>query len=119
MLRKVLKLILLVPFGVLIVMFAVANRQVVTVSLDIFGADPPLFSITAPLFIVILLTLLTGVIVGGVAAWLNQARWRRDARRARAEASRLAAEAREMRDRQAASGLPMIGRDPTRRRPAA
>ncbi len=119
MLRKFLKLIVLVPLGLFIIMFAVANRQVVTVSLDVFGTEPPLFSVTAPLFIVVLLTLTAGVIVGGVATWLNQAKWRGDARRARAEARRLAAEVREAREREAKPGLPMIGHDRAHRRPAA
>ena len=89
MLRKVVTTFVVVPLGLVLVIFAVANRHAVTVSLDPFGSDAPALSATVPLFIVILLCLLIGVIVGGVAAWINQGRWRRAARRLDAEARAL------------------------------
>ena len=89
MLRKVVTTFVVVPLGLVLVIFAVANRHAVTVSLDPFGSDAPALSARVPLFIVILLCLLIGVIVGGVAAWFNQGRWRRAARRLDAEARAL------------------------------
>jgi hypothetical protein len=45
--------------------------------------------------------LLVGVVLGGLATWLAQARWRRGARRAEAETQRRRAEAERLsRDRQ-------------------
>ena len=47
-------------------------------------------------------TLLAGILIGGGATWMTQARWRRTARRRAAEAQRWQAEAdRLSRERQA------------------
>lgn len=92
MIRKLVAVLVLLPLGLLIVAFAVANRQRVPVSLDPFASDAPALTVSLPLFLLILGTLIAGVIVGGGASWLRQARWRRRARRLEAEARRLRAE---------------------------
>ena len=81
MLRNLLAAIILVPLAVLIIAFAVANRQVVLVSFDPFNASEPAAAVTLPLFAVFILALIAGVLVGGAAAWIRQGRWRRSARR--------------------------------------
>ncbi len=91
-LRKVVATIILVPLAIVIIAFAVANRQNVTVSLDPFNPDVPAASLTKPLFIVLLAVLILGVIVGGVASWLRQTKWRRAARRLEREVADLRAE---------------------------
>jgi uncharacterized integral membrane protein len=85
MIRKILTALVAVPLAILLAIFMVANRHAVTVSLDPFGADAPSLSATLPLFVVVLVCLLVGVIAGGTAAWLNQSRWRRAARGLRIE----------------------------------
>jgi uncharacterized integral membrane protein len=79
--RKALAAVILVPLAVIIIAFAVANRQVVTVSLDPFSAEHPAASLTLPLFALVIVLLIIGVLIGGIAAWLRQAKWRRLARR--------------------------------------
>jgi uncharacterized integral membrane protein len=79
--RKVVAAIILVPLAVVIIAFAVANRQIVTVSLDPFSSEHPAASLTLPLFALVVVLLVVGVLIGGIAAWLRQARWRRTARR--------------------------------------
>jgi uncharacterized integral membrane protein len=91
-LRKVVAWVTLVPLAIVIVAFAVANRQDVTVSLDPFNPAVPAASVTKPLFVVILGVLILGVIVGGIAAWLRQTKWRRTARRLEREVANLRAE---------------------------
>jgi uncharacterized integral membrane protein len=91
-LRKVVAAIILVPLAIVIMAFAVANRQNVTVSLDPFNPDVPAASLTRPLFVVILAVLIFGVIIGGIAAWLRQSKWRRTARRLEREVANLRAE---------------------------
>lgn len=81
MLRTFLKSLILVPIALVLILFAVANRQWTAVSLDPFSADAPALAVHLPLFLAILLALMGGVIVGGVAAWLGQRKWRRAARR--------------------------------------
>ena len=87
MLRTV-RLLLLLPLAVALVVLAIANRQVVTVSLDPFSSSQAL-SFSAPLFWILFTTLATGIVIGGVSAWASQARWRRRARDSEREVKRL------------------------------
>jgi uncharacterized integral membrane protein len=89
LLRKIIAALLLVPLAVVIVAFAVANRQSVTLALDPFGASAPAASLSLPLFALVIATLIVGAIAGGVAAWLGQGKWRRRARRQESEANEL------------------------------
>ena len=87
--RKTIAAIILVPLAVIIVAFAVANRQIVTVSLDPFSAEHPAASLTLPLFALVIVLLVLGVLIGGIAAWLRQSKWRRTARRLEREIADL------------------------------
>jgi uncharacterized integral membrane protein len=92
MLRKILTGIIVIPLAVVIIAFAVANRQMVTVSFDPFSSTNPAYAATVPLFVLIFIVLIMGVIVGGVASWIGQAKWRRGARRLDAEVRQLRSE---------------------------
>ena len=81
MFRKIVSALIVVPLAVVIIVFAVANRQSVTVSFDPFSSTSPAYAATLPLFVVIFTVLIVGVLVGGIAAWIGQAKWRRSARR--------------------------------------
>ena len=87
--RKIIAAVILVPLAVIIVAFAVANRQIVTVSLDPFSAEHPAASLTLPLFALVIVLLVLGVLIGGIAAWLRQSKWRRTARRLEREIADL------------------------------
>jgi uncharacterized integral membrane protein len=87
--RKVGAAVILVPLAVVIIAFAVANRQIITVSLDPFSSEYPAASLTLPLFALVIVLLVVGVLIGGIAAWLRQARWRRTARRLEREIADL------------------------------
>ena len=99
MLRKILAAVILVPLAIIIVGFAVANRQAVTISFDPFDASHPASSLTLPLFAVILLLVILGVLIGGIAAWLRQHRWRAAARRTEAQNRELLVEVTQLRRR--------------------
>jgi uncharacterized integral membrane protein len=99
MIRKTVAAIVLIPLAILIVLLALANRQRVTISFDPFLWEKPALAVTLPLFVIILLALLAGVVIGGVAAWLRQRKWRRTARHAQAEAAHLRAEAEALKER--------------------
>jgi len=101
MLRKVLTIVIVVPLAVLIVAFAVANRQAVTVSFDPFSSANPAYAATLPLFVLIFALVILGVVVGGVATWLRQASWRRTARALDADVRTLHQELEAMRRRAA------------------
>ena len=106
MIRKFVSAIILAPLAILIVLVAVANREPVTISFDPFNAVTPAYSMHVPLFIIALVLLLTGVLVGGIAAWLRQSRARRTARRLEAEVRQLRAELDSLGRRPGRSNLP-------------
>src|SRR6516164_9259000 len=99
MIRKLITALILVPFAVLLVAFAVANRQTVVVSFDPLDATQPALAFPLPLFALMLALATGGVIVGGTAAWMRQRKWRSRARRFEAEARRLGAENEDLRRR--------------------
>ncbi len=92
--RKFLKAIVLVPLALVILVFAVANRQIVTFSLDPFGttdpAEPLVFAM--PLFALATLLVIIGVLIGGTATWVRQGKWRRLARQREDELRAMRAE---------------------------
>src|SRR5258708_17710344 len=75
--RKFLTAVVLIPLGLLFVVFAVANRHMVTVSLDPFNSADPSVGFTLPLFVVIIAVAIAGVVAGGSATWFRQRHWRR------------------------------------------
>ena len=85
MIRKVVTAVILVPLAAIIIAFAVANRQTVTVSFDPFDPAQPAYAASLPLFVLIFILVIFGVLLGGLATWLKQARWAWAARRAEKE----------------------------------
>jgi uncharacterized integral membrane protein len=108
MLHKIVTALVLVPLAVALVVLAVANRRTVTIAFDPFEPTDPAFSITLPLYGLILALIIAGVIVGGVAAWLRQGKWRRRARAAESQARALRAENDLLRRREAAIPPPVV-----------
>jgi uncharacterized integral membrane protein len=89
LLRRIVAAVILIPLAVVIVAFAVANRHPVTVSFDPFGAGQPVASLTLPLFALVIIVLIAGVLIGGFASWLGQGKWRGSARRFERELAEL------------------------------
>ena len=89
--RRVFNAVVLIPLGVVLVIFAVANRHEVRVSFDPFNSNDPSLSFALPLFLVIIVAVILGVVAGGAATWFGQRRWRRAARRHEADARDLRA----------------------------
>ncbi|MBN8973294.1 MAG: LapA family protein [Rhizobiales bacterium] len=84
--RKFFTALVLIPLGVIFLAFAIANRRLVTVSFDPFTATDPSVGVTLPLFMVIIVVAILGVLAGSFATWLRQRHWRRAARQYEAEA---------------------------------
>jgi len=87
--KAFLKWLLLVPAAAIALAFAVANRHWIEVSFDPTGLVAPGFSIRAPLFVVLVLAVMSGVVIGSAATWLSQGRYRKAARSARAQVEDL------------------------------
>jgi uncharacterized integral membrane protein len=105
-----LKWLLLLPVAAFAVMLAVVNRGPVTIVADPFPPPSDGLTFTAPLFLVILVSMIVGVMIGGFGAWIRQGRHRRAARQARAEADRQRVEAERLRSQvNAFAALPVHG----------
>ncbi|CAM5188306.1 GMP synthase [Bosea thiooxidans] len=106
--KAFLKALVLVPIALLIVLFSVANRAPVRVSLDPFSRDLPTLSYELPLFAVVLAAIAIGVLIGGLASWLAQGKHRKAARRNRREVETLRSETQALRSAVPDSALPAL-----------
>ena len=95
--RKFLRAVVLIPLGLILVVFAVANRHFVTVSFDPFNSVDPSIKIEARLFVVIIAAAILGVVTGGSATWFLQRHWRRAARQHEADARAARAQLADLR----------------------
>jgi uncharacterized integral membrane protein len=95
--KTFLKAIILVPLALGLVLFAIANREIVKLSLDPIAPESPLLAFHLPLYAIVLAALILGVVIGGLAAWLVQGKHRKSERIYRKEASRLRDEAETLR----------------------
>jgi len=100
--KRLLAVLIFGPLAVLLVVLAVANRAPVRLSIDPFNPGSPGLSVDLPLFFVGFGALAAGVVLGGVAVWLRQGRYRRSARREHREAVRWQREAEQAQARPAA-----------------
>jgi uncharacterized integral membrane protein len=101
--RKFFTGLVLIPLGLIFIVFAVANRHLVTVSFDPFNSTDPSVGVTLPLFVVIIAVAILGVVAGGCATWFRQRHWRRAARQHEADARQARAQLAELRGGAAAS----------------
>jgi uncharacterized integral membrane protein len=87
--RKLTLGLIVIPLAVVLTALAVINRGPVILYLNPLGGAGATPAIEAPLFVLLLGACALGVIIGGVATWLSQGKWRRNARETRAEAKAL------------------------------
>ena len=85
-------LLIVLPLAIVLIVFAVANRQPVQISLDPIAEQTPWFAVTVPLFVGLFVSLIVGVLIGGVAVWFTQGRMRKQARENKLQATKLARE---------------------------
>jgi uncharacterized integral membrane protein len=96
--RKFFNAVVVIVLGAIFVVFAVANRHLVTVSFDPFGSADPAFDLPPlPLFVIIIAAVVLGVLAGGLATWFRQRRWRRAARQHEADARQARAQLADLR----------------------
>jgi uncharacterized integral membrane protein len=97
--RRFLTLFVLFPVAVVVIVLSVANRGNVAFSLDPIGAGSTGWTVSAPLYVFLFAALALGILIGGVATWVRQGRWRQAARAERANAERLRRDIERLRER--------------------
>ncbi|WP_127599929.1 lipopolysaccharide assembly protein LapA domain-containing protein [Nitratireductor alexandrii] len=80
MLNRVVLIVVVVPVAVALIALAVANRAPVAFTLDPFNPGNPALTTALPLFVLLFVALVCGMIIGSLATWLRQGRYRREAR---------------------------------------
>jgi hypothetical protein len=78
--RKLVLALVVAPVGLVLIALAVVNRKPALLILDPLGGTEAGLSLEAPLFLLLLGSFAVGLIVGGIATWLGQGKWRRLAR---------------------------------------
>ena len=86
MLKRLVFVLVVVPIALIILALAVANRDLVDLNYNPITPDFPGMQITQPLFVFLFITFALGAIVGGIAVWMSQSHYRRNAREREAEA---------------------------------
>jgi uncharacterized integral membrane protein len=105
---RILKLLILLPLGAAIIGLAVINRAAVKLILwpEQLGGE---MAASLPLFLLLLLAVMAGVVIGSLATWLAQGSHRRSERRLRREAERLKGEAERLKAMQPQTLLSSAG----------
>ncbi|MFA7413061.1 MAG: lipopolysaccharide assembly protein LapA domain-containing protein [Rhizobium sp.] len=111
MVKKFVNLVILVPLGIVLIVLSVANRQSVTLALNPFRPEDQLLAVNAPFFVFLFLSLMLGVVIGGLAMWFAQGKYRKRARNESRAALKWQVEADKQKTRAeeiAGQGLPQL-----------
>jgi uncharacterized integral membrane protein len=111
--RKLAFALIVVPLGLALITLAVVNREPTNLVLDPFTGSGA--ALQAPLFVFLLGAFALGLLVGGVATWLRQGKWRKTAREGARETRELRRQAdrleRELEGTSASADRPRITAD--------
>ncbi len=99
MMKKLMNILVLIPVGIVLIVLSVANRQTVTLALNPFNPADSVLSASAPFFVFLFLAVILGLIVGSLATWFGQGKYRKRARNEATEALKWHAEAEKHRTR--------------------
>ena len=89
MVNRLILIVILAPLAVILVALAVANREIVAFTMDPFNPGNPALTTHLPMFVMLFLALGLGMIIGSVATWFKQGRYRKIARQRSQEADLL------------------------------
>ncbi|MDJ0613088.1 MAG: lipopolysaccharide assembly protein LapA domain-containing protein [Rhizobiaceae bacterium] len=113
--RKAFSLIFLVPLAIVLVLLSVANRAPTQFSLDPLNSQAPALAFELPLFVLLFLALMLGLVIGSFLTWTRQGKYRRALREKSYEASQLQREKEtdvksgsNIKSAEIAPGLPLI-----------
>ncbi len=91
--RRFIQVLFALLAALVLIPFGVANRHLVPVTIDPFGQLNSTFAFDVPLALLLFVALMTGLVLGGLASWFSQGKWRRTARHKSREAYQWKAEA--------------------------
>lgn len=77
MIQRVVASIALFLIGVGLIALAVSNRHPVRMVLDPFNREAPAIFMSLPFYWYLIGSLILGVVIGSIATWMSQGKWRR------------------------------------------
>jgi uncharacterized integral membrane protein len=80
MIKRIVNILVLIPIGIVLIVLSVANRQSVTLALNPFRPEDSVLSVTAPFFVYLFLAVIFGLVIGSLATWFTQGKYRKRAR---------------------------------------
>jgi uncharacterized integral membrane protein len=99
MVRKIVSLVVMLPLAILLIVLAVANRHPVSLALNPFNPADQALSLSAPLFVLLILAVMLGILLGAVVTWFSQGKHRKKARTQSRAAQQWQAEADRQKNR--------------------
>jgi uncharacterized integral membrane protein len=99
MVRKIVSLVVMLPLAILLIVLAVANRHPVSLALNPFNPADQAFAVSAPLFVLLILAVMLGVLLGAIVTWFSQGKHRKKARSQSRAAQQWQAEADRQKNR--------------------
>ena len=99
MITRFIKLIILIPAALVLILLSVANRHTVTMALNPFQPADAVMALSLPFFVFMFAALIIGVLLGSLATWFSQGRYRKRARDEAHEARKWREEADKQRTR--------------------
>ena len=109
--KRVLSWALGLPAAIVLIAFAVANRQYIVVSFDPLSVEAPWLTVSMPRWALLYGGIFIGLVAGGVAAWLKQGKWRKIARKARSELDNVRTENDRLKSQLSRSDMLLAGKD--------
>ena len=85
MLNRFMTVVIIIPLAIILIALAVANRAPVAFTLDPFNPGNPGLTIAMPMFVFLFAALAIGLLIGSMATWLRQGRYRKLARQRESE----------------------------------
>ncbi len=109
--KRILSWLFGLPVAIILIAFAIANRQFIDVSFDPLSADSPLLVVPMPIWALVFGGIFIGLIAGGIAAWLRQGKWRKTARQVRNELESVRVENDRLKHQLERSDFLLAGKD--------
>jgi uncharacterized integral membrane protein len=98
-LQRILRWVIGLPLALVVIVFAISNRQRVALRFDPFTSGETSYSIEMPLWLLFFFGITAGVIVGWIGSWLAQGKHRKRVRELQGDVTRLQAERQQLMSR--------------------
>ncbi|MEX0345649.1 MAG: LapA family protein [Rhizobiaceae bacterium] len=81
MINRLVAALVFVPIAVILIALAVSNRSPASFTIDPFNPGNPALTLELPLFVWLFAALAVGMVIGSVATWFKQGKYRRGMRK--------------------------------------